>query len=122
MTTAAPSIAIPRRSSSRDRPTSRRGGSPISPVMRTITSVPPAIGVIWSSAVEPERMAQASAREAGVSIGGSTGTSVALVVLGGVAPPAAEREPHDPGDDRQPDRDVAGREGDGVLGAGQRRA
>ena len=45
--------AIPRSSSSRDRSTIRPGGSPISPVIRTITSVPPAIGVIWSSAVEP---------------------------------------------------------------------
>jgi len=42
-------------------------------VIRTITSVPPAIGVIGSSAVDPSSAAYASARVAGVSIGGSGG-------------------------------------------------
>ena len=46
------SAVMPRSSLSRHRSSSRSGGSPISPVILTITSVPPAIGVSWSSAVE----------------------------------------------------------------------
>ena len=52
MLIAPPSDEIPRSSSSRHRSIIRVGGSPISPVIRTMTSVPPAIGVICASADE----------------------------------------------------------------------
>src|SRR4051794_16363872 len=60
---------MPRSSSSLDRSIIRSGGGPISPVIWTMTSVPPAIGRCAPVA----NTAKASVKVRGVSIGGSTG-------------------------------------------------
>src|SRR4051812_41281125 len=63
------SSPMPRSSSSLERSIIRSGGGPISPVIWTMTSVPPAIGR-WAPVA---RIANASLNVRGVSIGGSTG-------------------------------------------------
>src|SRR5215208_1673693 len=105
---------MPRSSSSRERSIIREGGSPISPVIRTMTSVPPAIAVICASTVVPVRTAYASRRDDGVSIGGSTGTSAASHRAAAPAPSSNENGDQ-ARDDREPDGDLLRAERDGVL-------
>src|SRR3954469_1745720 len=69
---------MPRSSSSRERSSIRSGVGPSSPVMATMTSVPPAIGRAGAAA----RRSYASNRLRGVSIAGSAGIRTGARSLG----------------------------------------